>query len=129
MNKEEVLEVIKGMSVVELSELVKALEKEFGVSAMAAPVAVATASAGTAVATAAKEEEEEQTEFKLILKEIGANKINVIKTVRELTSLGLREAKELVEKAPTTVKESVNKDEAAAMRKKLEEAGAVVAVE
>ena len=128
MTKEELLEVIKGMTVVELSELVKSLEKEFGVSAMAAPMAMAGASAG-APAAVPQVEVEEQTEFKLILKEIGPNKINVIKTVRELTSLGLREAKELVEAAPATVKESITKDDVATMRKKLEDAGAVVAVE
>lgn len=128
MTKEEMLQAIKGMSVVDLSELVKALEKEFGVSAMSAPMAMAAAPAG-ASAAAPQAEVEEQTEFKLILKEIGPNKINVIKTVRELTSLGLREAKELVEAAPTTVKESITKDDVATMRKKLEDAGAVVAVE
>ncbi len=129
MTKEELLESIKGMTVVELSELVKALEKEFGVSAMAAPMAMAGAAAGSSAAAAPQVEVEEQTEFKLILKEIGPNKINVIKTVRELTSLGLREAKELVEAAPATVKESITKDDVATMRKKLEDAGAVVAVE
>ena len=132
MTKDELLQAIKGMSVVELSELVKALEKEFGVSAMAAPMAMAAAPAGGAgagVAAAPAAEAEEQTEFKLILKEIGANKINVIKAVREITSLGLREAKELVESAPVTVKESVTKDDAATMRKKLEDAGATVGVE
>ena len=128
MTKEEMIEAIKSMSVVDLSALVKALEEEFGVSAMAAPMAMAAAPAGASAATPATEVEE-QTEFKLVLKEIGPNKINVIKTVRELTSLGLREAKELVEAAPTTVKESLTKDDAAAMTKQMEETGAVVAVE
>ena len=127
MTKDELLEAIKGMSVVDLSELVKALEEEFGVSA-AMPMAVAAAPAAGAVA-AAPEAEEEQTEFKVVLKEIGANKINVIKAVRELTSLGLREAKDLVESAPTTLKESITKDEGVEMQKKLEEAGATVGVE
>ena len=126
MNKEELLQAIKGMSVLELAELVKALEEEFGVSA--APAAMAAPAAAVA-ATPAAAEAEEQTEFKVVIKEIGANKINVIKAVRELTSLGLREAKDLVESAPTTVKESVSKDEATATQKKLEEAGATVTVE
>ncbi len=125
MSKEELLEAIKGMSVLELSELVKALEEEFGVSA-AAPVAVAAAPASGNGAAA--EAVEEQTEFTVVLKEAGANKINVIKAVRELTNLGLREAKDLVESAPKPVKENVSKDDAAAARKKLEEAGAAVEV-
>ena len=120
--KEELLEGIKGLSVMELSELVKALEEEFGVSA-AAPVAVAAAPAAGDVAAA-----EEQTEFNVMLQEIGPNKINVIKAVRELTSLGLREAKELVEAAPTPVREGVSKDDAEETKKKLEEAGATVAL-
>ncbi|OGN91781.1 MAG: 50S ribosomal protein L7/L12 [Chloroflexi bacterium RBG_13_50_10] len=119
MTKEDIIGVVKNMTVLELAELVKALEEEFGVSA--APVAVA-AVAGAATAAAAAEEE--QTEFTVILKEIGENKINVIKAVREVTTLGLKEAKDLVEGAPKTVKEGVNKDEAAAVKKKLEEAGA-----
>ncbi|MBI2170616.1 MAG: 50S ribosomal protein L7/L12 [Chloroflexi bacterium] len=123
--KEEFITAIKGMSVLDLAELVKALEKEFGVSASA--VAVAAAPVAAAAAPAAVEEE--KTEFKLLLKEIGANKINVIKVVRELTALGLREAKELVESAPATIKDGINKDDAATMRKKLEEVGAVVGVE
>lgn len=125
--KEELITAIKGMSVLDLAELVKALEKEFGVSASAVAVAAAPVAAASAAAPAAVEEE--KTEFKLVLKEIGANKINVIKVVRELTALGLREAKELVESAPATVKDSVNKDDAATMRKKLEDVGAVVGVE
>ena len=128
MNKDELLQAIKGMSVLELAELVKALEEEFGVSA-AVPVAVAAAPAGGAVAATPAVEAEEQTEFQVVIKEVGANKINVIKAVREVTSLGLREAKELVEGVPATVKESITKDEATTMQKKLEEAGATVAVE
>src|SRR5690606_25203039 len=126
ITKEELLEAIKGMSVLELSELVKALEQEFGVSA-AAPVAVAAAPAAGGGGAAA-EAAEEQTEFTVILKDAGANKINVIKAVRELTSLGLREAKELVESAPKPVKENVSKDEANAAKAKLEEAGAAVEI-
>lgn len=121
--KEELIETIKGLTVLELAELVKALEEEFGVSA-AAPVAVAAApGAGAAAAP-----EEEQTEFTVNLTDVGANKINVIKVVRELTNLGLREAKELVEAAPKAVKENVNKDEAAQVKAKLEEAGAKVEI-
>ncbi len=120
--KEELLEGIKSLSVMELAELVKALEEEFGVSA-AAPVAVAAAPAASDVAAA-----EEQTEFNVMLQEIGPNKINVIKAVRELTSLGLREAKELVEAAPTPIREGVSKDDAEETKKKLEEAGATVAL-
>ena len=122
--KEELIESIKTLSVLELSELVKALEEEFGVSA-AAPVAVAAA---PAAAGDAAEAAEEQFEFTVTLTEIGANKINVIKTVRELTNLGLREAKELVESAPIAVRESVSKDEAEDTKKKLEDSGATVAV-
>jgi large subunit ribosomal protein L7/L12 len=121
---EELLNTIKGLTVLELADLVKALESEFGISA-AAPVAVA-APAGAAPAPAP---EEEKTEFNGVLKEIGANKINVIKAVRELTSLGLKESKELVEGAPKPVKENVNKDEAAAAKAKLEAAGATVEVQ
>ena len=129
MNKEEMLEAIKGMSVMDLSDLVKALEEEFGVSA-AAPVAIAAAAPGAAGAVADSDpQEDEQTEFNLILKEIGENKISVIKAVREVTTLGLKEAKELVESAPKAVKESINKEEADEIKKKLEEAGATVAVE
>ncbi len=128
MNKDELLQSIKGMSVMDLSELVKALEEEFGVSAAAAPVAVAAAPANAAAGAPAAEVEE-QTEFQVVIKEIGANKINVIKAVRELTSLGLREAKDLVESSPATVKESIPKEEATAVRQKLEEAGATVTVE
>jgi len=114
-----IMTAIKGLNVLELSELVKALEKEFGVSA-AAPVAMMAAPAAGAAAPAA----EEKTEFTVVLTDVGANKINVIKAVRELTNLGLKESKDLVEGAPKPVKENVNKDEAAAAKKKLEEAGA-----
>lgn len=124
MTKDELIAAIKNMTVLELSELVKALEAEFGVSA-AAPVAVAAAPAEAAAPAA---EEEEKTEFTVTLKEVGANKINVIKTVREVTGLGLKESKDLVEAAPTAVKEAVTKDEAATMREKLEAAGATVDV-
>lgn len=123
--KEELLETIKGMSVLELADLVKALEEEFGITA-AAPVAVAAAPAAGDAAPAAAEEE--QTEFDVTLQDIGPNKINVIKAVREVTSLGLREAKELVESAPARVKEAVAKDEAEGIKAKLEEAGAVAEV-
>ena len=128
VTKEEMLTAIKGMSVLELADLVKALEEEFGVSASAVAVAAAPAAGGSAAAAPA-EEVEEQTEFKLVLQDIGANKINVIKVVRELTALGLREAKELVEGAPTSVKEDATKDEAEEMKKKLEEVGATVGIE
>ena len=121
---DEIMTAIKGMSVLELAELVKALETEFGVSA-AAPVAVAAAAAPAAEAAAPAEE---KTEFTIILKEIGANKINVIKAVRELTNLGLKESKDLVEAAPKPVKEGVNKDDAAAAKAKLEAAGAKVEI-
>lgn len=128
--KEEILEIIKGMSVLELSDLVKALEEEFGISA-AAPVAVAAAPAaggGPSAAEAAAAADEEQSEFEIMLQDVGSNKINVIKAVREVTSLGLREAKELVESAPAKVKEGVAKDEAESVKAKLEEAGATVEV-
>lgn len=124
--KEELLETIKGMSVLELADLVKALEEEFGITA-AAPVAIAVAPAGDGGAAPAAAEEE-QTEFDVTLQDIGPNKINVIKAVREVTSLGLREAKELVESAPARVKEAVAKDEAEGVKAKLEEAGAVAEV-
>ncbi len=120
---EEILTAIKAMNVLDLAELVKALEAEFGVSA-AAPVAMAAAPAAAAAAPAA----EEQTEFTVILKTVGANKINVIKAVRELTNLGLKESKDLVEAAPKPVKEAVSKDEAAAAKAKLEAAGATAEV-
>ncbi|MDY6916406.1 MAG: 50S ribosomal protein L7/L12 [Chloroflexota bacterium] len=115
------------MSVLELSDLVKALEEEFGVTAAAPAMAVAAAPGGAAPAEAAAEEEE-KTEFTVVLKEIGANKINVIKTVREVSGLGLKESKDLVESAPATVKESVGKEECATIKEKLEAAGATVEV-
>ena len=121
---DEIMTAIKGLSVLELAELVKTLEAEFGVSA-AAPVAMAVAAAPAEAAPAA----EEQTEFTVVLKEIGANKINVIKAVRELTSLGLKESKDLVEAAPKAVKEGVNKEDAAAAKAKLEAAGAKAEVQ
>ncbi len=113
-----IMETIKKMTVVELAELVKALEGEFGVSA-AAPVAAASVAAAAEAAP-----EEEQTEFTVILQEIGANKINVIKAVREVTTLGLKESKDLVEGAPQAVRESVGKEEAATIKEKLEDSGA-----
>ncbi len=123
MNKDELMEVIKGMSVLELSDLVKALEEEFGVSA-AAPVAIAAPVAAIAAADV-----EEKIEFNVVLKEIGPNKINVIKSVRELTTLGLKEAKDLVEGAPQTIREGVTKEEASEVKEKLEAAGAVVSID
>jgi large subunit ribosomal protein L7/L12 len=125
-NKEELLDAIKEMSVLDLSDLVKALEEEFGITA-AAPVAVAAAPVADSGAAGAAESEE-QSEFEVTLQDIGANKINVIKAVREVTALGLREAKELVESAPTKIKEAVAKDEADSIKSKLEEAGATVEV-
>jgi len=118
---QEVIDIVKGLTVLELSELVKALEEEFGVSA-AAPVAVAAAPAAAAVA------EEEQTEFDVILASVGDKKINVIKVVREITGLGLKEAKDLVDAAPKAVKEKVNKEEANDIKAKLEEAGAGIEI-
>ncbi|MGB9877591.1 MAG: 50S ribosomal protein L7/L12 [bacterium] len=128
MTKEEIIEAIKKMSVLELNELVKALQEEFGVSAIPA-VAAAPAAAPTATAVAeAPPEEEEKTTFDVILKEVGEKKIQVIKVVRELTGLGLKEAKDLVESAPQKVKEGVSKQEAEEVKKKLEEQGAVVEI-
>ncbi len=128
---DEAFDIIKGMTILELRDLNKRLEDEFGITA-AAPVAVAAApaaaAAGGAPAAAAAAPEEEQTEFTVVLKDIGANKINVIKAVREVTTLGLKEAKDLVESAPVNVKEAVAKDEAQTVAKKLEEAGAAVEV-
>ncbi|MFV0518606.1 MAG: 50S ribosomal protein L7/L12 [Aminipila sp.] len=118
MNKEQIIEAIKAMTVLELNELVKACEEEFGVSA-AAPVAVVGA-AGAAEAA------EEQTEFTVVLTSAGAEKIKVIKVVRELTGLGLKEAKELVDGAPSNLKEGIEKAEAEAIKKQLEEVGAAV---
>jgi large subunit ribosomal protein L7/L12 len=120
MSKEQILEAIKGMTVLELNELVKAIEEEFGVTA-AAPVAVVAG--GGAAAEAA-----EQTEFDVILANAGASKINVIKVVREITGLGLKEAKDLVDNAPKPLKEKVGKEEAESIKAKLEEAGASVEI-
>jgi large subunit ribosomal protein L7/L12 len=120
---ETILEEIKGLTLLEASDLVKKMEEAFGVSAAAAaPVMVAGGGAGAGAAGAA----EEKTEFSVVLTEVGANKINVIKAVREVTSLGLKEAKDLVDGAPKTVKEGVNKEEAATIKKKFEDAGAKV---
>ncbi len=123
MTKDEMIAAIKTMTVVELAELVKALEQEFGVSAAPVAVAAPAAAAGPAAAQAPAEE---QTQFTVILKDIGANKINVIKAVREVTTLGLKEAKELVESAPKAVKEGVSKEEANTVKEKLQGAGATV---
>ena len=121
VSKEDILQTISDMSVMDVVELIKAMEDKFGVSAAAA-VAVAAPAAGAAAAV------EEKTEFDVILKDAGANKINVIKVIRTVTSLGLKEAKDLVEGAPAVVKEAVAKDVAADLKKQLEEAGAVVEV-
>ena len=120
---ETILEEIKGLTLLEASDLVKKMEEAFGVSAAAATV---VAGGGGAAAGAAPVEE--KTEFAVVLTEVGGNKINVIKAVREVTSLGLKEAKDLVDGAPKTVKDGVNKDEAAAIKKKFEEAGAKVEI-
>lgn len=126
VNQQQVIEYIKGISVLELSQLVKALESELGVSAASAmPMAMPMGGGGGAAAAAPVEE---KTEFTVTLTEIGTNKINVIKAVREVTSLGLKEAKDLVEGAPKAIKEAVSKDEAEAIRKKFEDAGAKVEV-
>jgi large subunit ribosomal protein L7/L12 len=121
--KEEFIEYLKGITLLEASQLVKDLEETFGVSAAAAAVAAPAAATGEAAAPA-----EEKTEFDVILQAIGANKINVIKVVREVTSLGLKEAKDLVEAAPKAVKEAVSKDEAETIKQKLADAGATVEV-
>jgi len=119
---ETILEEIKGLTLLEAADLVKKMEEAFGVSAAAAaPVMVAGAAAGAAPA-------EEKTEFSVVLTDVGANKINVIKAVREVTSLGLKEAKDLVDGAPKPVKEGVNKEEAATIKKKFEDAGAKVEI-
>lgn len=121
VSKEELLESISSMSVLELSELIKEMEDKFGVSAAAAAVAVAAPAAGGDAGAA-----EEKDSFDVVLAEMGANKVSVIKAVRAVTSLGLKEAKDLVESAPATVKEGATKDEAADMKKQLEEAGAKI---
>ncbi len=120
MTKEQIMEAIESMTVLELSELVKALEEKFGVSA-AAPVAVAAAPVAAAAAA-------EQTEFDVVLASAGASKINVIKIVREVTGLGLKEAKALVDEAPKALKEKVSKDEAEKIKAQLEEAGATIEI-
>jgi large subunit ribosomal protein L7/L12 len=124
LNQQQVIDYIKGISVLELSQLVKALEQELGVSAAAAmPMAMAGVAAAGAAAPV-----EEKTEFNVVLTEVGEKKINVIKVVREVTSLGLKEAKDLVEGAPKAIKEGVPKDEAEAIKKKFEEVGAKVEI-
>ena len=126
VNQQQVIEYIKGFSVMELSQLVKALESELGVSAAAAmPMGMPMMGGGAAGGAAAVEE---QTEFTVTLTDVGAAKINVIKVVREVTSLGLKEAKDLVESAPKPIKEGVSKDEAATIKKKFEDAGAKVEI-
>ena len=123
VTQQQVVDYIKGISVLELSQLVKTLESELGVSA-AAPMMMGGGGGGAAAAAPA----EEKTEFTVTLTEVGGNKINVIKVVREITALGLKEAKDLVEGAPKPIKEGVNKDEAAAIKKKFEDVGAKVEV-
>lgn len=120
VSKNEILDTISNMSVMEVVELIEAMEEKFGVSAAAAAVAVAAPAAATAV--------EEQTEFNVIMTNFGANKVNVIKVIRSITGLGLKEAKDLVEGSPSTVKEAISKDEAEKLKKELEEAGATVEV-
>jgi large subunit ribosomal protein L7/L12 len=126
LNQQQVVDYIKGISVLELSQLVKALETELGVSAAAAMPMAMPAGGGAAAGGAAPVEE--KTEFTATLTEVGSNKINVIKVVREVTSLGLKEAKDLVEGAPKPIKEGVSKDEAAAIKKKFEDVGAKVEI-
>ena len=120
---ETILEEIKGLTLLEASDLVKKMEETFGVSAAAATVVAGGGGGGAAAAPA-----EEKTEFTVVLTDVGGNKINVIKAVREVTSLGLKEAKDLVDGAPKTVKEGVNKEEAATIKKKFEDAGAKVEI-
>ena len=126
VNQQQVIDYIKGISVMELSQLVKALETELGVSAAAAMPMMGMPMGGGAAAGGAAAPAEEQTEFTVTLTDIGGNKINVIKVVREVTSLGLKEAKDLVEGAPKPVKEGVNKDESEKIKAQLEKAGAKV---
>ncbi|MCG6971266.1 MAG: 50S ribosomal protein L7/L12 [Gammaproteobacteria bacterium] len=121
VSKEDILETISNMTVVEVVDLIEAMEEKFGVSAAAAAVAVAPAAGGGEAAAA-----EEQTEFDVVLASFGDNKVGVIKAVRAITGLGLKEAKEMVEGAPSTVKEAASKDEAETVKKQLEEAGAKV---
>ena len=122
---DQVMEIIKEMTILELRDLNKRIEDDFGITA-AAPVAVAAAAPGGAAPAAEAEPAEEKTEWTVHLKDVGANKINVIKAVREVTTLGLKEAKDLVESAPVAVKEDVGKEDAETAKKKLEEAGATV---
>jgi large subunit ribosomal protein L7/L12 len=128
---QQVLDIIQGMTILELRDLNKQIEEVFGVTAAAPMMVAAGAAAGAPAAggAAAAAPEEEQTEFTVVLKDFGANKINVIKAVRELTNLGLKEAKDLVEAAPTNVKEGISKDDAEAARAKLADAGATVEVQ
>jgi large subunit ribosomal protein L7/L12 len=128
ITKEELVEEILQLPALDLAWLVKELEDKFGVSA-AAPVAVASVAAMPAASAQAAEPEEEQTEFNVILQDFGANKVNVIKAVREVTSLGLKEAKDLVEAAPKAIQEGITKEEAQSIKEKLESAGAKAAVE
>ena len=128
VNQQQVIDYIKGISVMELSQLVKALESELGVSAAAAMPMAMPMAGGAAPAAGGGAAAEEQTEFTVTLTDVGGNKINVIKVVREVTSLGLKEAKDLVEGAPKAIKEGVSKDEAASIKKKFEEAGAKVEI-
>lgn len=123
VSKEEILETISNMTVIEVVDLISAMEEKFGVSAAAAAVAAAPAAGGAAAPAA-----EEQSEFNVVMSSFGANKVNVIKVVRTITGLGLKEAKDLVEGAPSTVKEGVSKEEADKIKKELEEAGASVEV-
>jgi large subunit ribosomal protein L7/L12 len=125
---DEVLELIKGMTILELKELNDKIKDEFGVSAMAPMMAAAPAAGGGGGGAAPAAADDEKTEFTVVLKDFGANKINVIKAVREVTTLGLKEAKDLVEAAPTNVKEGVDKAEAESVKAKLTEAGATVDV-
>lgn len=122
VSKDDILNTIANMTVMEVVELVEAMEEKFNVSAASAAVAVAAPAAGGAAAV------EEQTEFDVVMSSFGANKVGVIKAVREITGLGLKEAKDLVEGAPATVKEAISKDDAETMKKKLEEAGASVEI-
>ncbi|WP_260295828.1 50S ribosomal protein L7/L12 [Sedimenticola hydrogenitrophicus] len=122
VSKEDILETIAGMTVMEVVELISAMEEKFGVSAAAAVAAAPAAAGGEAAAV------EEQTEFDVVMTSFGANKVSVIKAVRGLTGLGLKEAKDAVEGVPTTVKEGVSKDEAESVKKELEEAGAAVEI-
>ena len=128
LNQQQVIDYIKGISVLELSQLVKALESELGVSAAAAMPMAMPGMGGGAAGGGAAAPAEEKTEFNVTLTEVGADKIKVIKVVREVTSLGLKEAKDLVESAPKPIKEGVSKDEAASIKKKFEEVGAKVDV-